>query len=364
MTPTAEPTTGRGWFRTTSDVAWRGLVILAAVLAVGLVIARLQLVVLPVFIALLIACALAPPARWLERRRVPTAIATAAVFLAALALVAGVVAAIVPPIIDEFANLGPTLEQAGDDVEDWFVDGPLDLERREVREYREDLGDRLGRVVTGSSGGVVAGARTALEILTGLVLSLVLAFFFVKDARVIQRWTLRHVPVERREFVRTAATKAWRTLSNYLVGAAFIGVVEAIVIGLAVGIAGGSLVVPVMVLTFAAAFFPVVGAIVAGIVAVLVTLVSSGFTPAVVVLVVVVLVQQFDTDLLAPLVYGRAVRLHPVVVLVALTAGGTIAGLGGAFVAVPITAVAVAIGGDLWGRRTANDPRYREPPPQ
>jgi predicted PurR-regulated permease PerM len=135
------------------------------------------------------------------------------------------------------------------------------------------------------------------------------------------------------------------------------------VIGVAVAIAGGSLVVPVMVLTFAAAFFPIVGAVVAGIVAVLVTLVGSGFTPALVVLVVVVLVQQFDTDLLAPLVYGRAVRLHPVVVLVVLTAGGAVAGIAGAFVAVPVTAVAVAIGGELWSRRTQGDPRFTEPPP-
>lgn len=363
MTPPPEPVTSRGWLRNVSDISWRMLVVLGAVLAVGLVLARLQIVVLPVFIAILIACVLAPPTRWLERRGVSTALASAAVFVTGLACAAGVVAAIVPPIIDQFSNLGPTLERAGDDVEDWLVTGPLELERREVRNYREDLGDRIGNLVADSSGGVVAGARTVLEIFAGLILSLVLAFFFVKDTRVFQRWTLRHVPVDRRDFVRTSATKAWQTLTNYLVGAALIGLIEALVIGLAVWIAGGGLVVPVMVLTFAAAFFPIVGAVVAGMVAVLVTFVSSGFTPALVVLVVVILVQQFDTDLLAPLIYGRAVQLHPVVVLVALTAGGTIAGLAGAFVAVPITAVAAAIGGDVWARRTALDPRYREPPP-
>ena len=119
-----------------------------------------------------------------------------------------------------------------------------------------------------------------------------------------------------------------------------------------------------MVLTFAAAFFPIVGAIVAGIVAVMVTFVSSGFTPALIILIIVVLVQQFDTDLLAPIIYGRAVRLHPVVVLVVLTAGGTVAGIAGAFVAVPITAVVSAVGGDLWRRRTAADPRYADAVPE
>jgi predicted PurR-regulated permease PerM len=363
MAQPIERMTARGALRTASDIAWRGLVVLAAVLAVGVVLARLQLVVLPVFIALLLTCALAPPTRWWERRGLPTPVATALVFLAGLVVVASVLAAIVPPIVDEFSDLGPTLEQAGDDVEDWLVDGPLDLRRADVREYRDDLGDRIGRIADDSSGGVVAGARTALEIFAGFVLSVVLAFFFVKDARAFQDWGLRHVPTERRELVRAAAGRAWRTLTNYLVGAATIGLVEAVVIGVAVAIAGGSLVVPVMVLTFAAAFFPIVGAVVAGIVAVLVTLVGSGFTPALIVLVVVVLVQQFDTDLLAPLIYGRAVRLHPVVVLVVLTAGGAVAGIAGAFVAVPVTAVTVAIGGELWTRRTQGDPRFTEPPP-
>jgi putative heme transporter len=360
VTPPADPAVRWGWLRSSSDVAWRLLVVGGALLAVLLVLARLQLVVVPIFIALLITCALAPPARWLERRNIATPLATALVFVVALGIVVGVIAAIVPAIVDEFRNLGPTLTEAGDDVEDWLVDGPFDLKRKQVTNYRDDLGDRITGFAEGSSGGVVSGARTVLELLAGLVLSLVLSFFFVKDARVFQRWGLSKVPVPHRDFAREAATKAWRTLGNYLVGAATIGLVEAVVIGLAVAIAGGSLVVPVMVLTFAAAFFPIVGAIVAGIVAVLVTFVSSGFTPALIVLIVVVLVQQFDTDLLAPLIYGRAVRLHPVVVLVVLTAGGTIGGIVGAFVAVPITAVGAAIGSMFWKRRTASDPRFTE----
>jgi predicted PurR-regulated permease PerM len=364
VTQTSGPEVRWGWLRASSDVAWRVLVVLAAILAVLLILARLQIVFVPVFIALLITCALAPPARWLERRGVPTALATALVFVVGLGAVVGVISAIVPPVIDEFSNLGPTLTEANNDIEDWLVTGPLDLKRREVRDYRRDLGDRAGDLVVGSSDGVVQGARTVLELLAGFVLSLVLAFFFVKDARVFQRWGLSKIPVARREFVRTASAKAWRTLGNYLIGAATIGLLEAVVIGAAVAIAGGSLVVPVMVLTFAAAFFPIVGAIVAGLVAVMVTFVSSGFTPALIVLIVVILVQQFDTDLLAPLIYGRAVRLHPVVVLVALTAGGAVAGIVGAFVAVPITAVGAAVGSEVWKRRTEEDPRFSEEVPE
>jgi predicted PurR-regulated permease PerM len=358
VSPSPESAIDRlGWLRSASDVAWRLLVVLAAIVALLVVLSRLQLVVVPIFIALLIAAALAPPTRYLERRAVPTAIATTLVFLLSLGAVAGVVALIAPEIVSEFDTLGPTLQEAGDDIEDWIVD-TFDVTRRDVREYRDDLGDRISSIGSGSSGGLLTGARTVLEILAGLVLSLVLAFFFVKDARVFQRWGLAHVPVDQRDQIRASATKAWRTLGNYLIGAAAIGVIEAVVIGLAVAIAGGSLVIPVMVLTFAAAFFPIVGAIVAGAVAVLVTFVGAGFTPALIVLIVVILVQQFDTDLLAPLIYGRAVRLHPVVVLVVLTAGGAIGGIVGAFVAVPVAAVVSAVGGDLWNLRTEADPRF------
>lgn len=364
MTPPPDPALRGSWLRASSDVAWRVLVVLAAVIAILLILARLQIVFVPVFIALLITCALAPPTRWLERKQVPTGLATALVFVVGLGAVAGVVSAIVPPIVDEFSNLGPTLSEAGNDIEDWLVTGPLELKRKEVRDYRDDLGNRVGDLVAGSSDGVVQGARTVLELLAGLVLSLVLSFFFVKDARVFQRWGLTKIPVARREFARTASAKALRTLGNYLVGAATIGFLEAVVIGVAVALAGGRLVVPVMVLTFAAAFFPIVGAIVAGIVAVMVTFVSSGLTPAIIVLIVVILVQQFDTDLLAPLIYGRAVRLHPVVVLVALTAGGTIAGIVGAFVAVPITAVASTVGAEVWKRRTGPDVRFSTDVPE
>jgi predicted PurR-regulated permease PerM len=346
--------------RLASDASWRLLVIAAAVLAVVLLVARLQFVLIPVFIALLLSTALAPPVRWLERRRVPTAAATAMVFVVFIGVLAGITAAIVPPVVDEFADLGPTLEEAADDIEEWLVDGPLDLKRRDVTDFRDNFGDRVGDALGITSGGIVRGARTAGEVVAGTILALVLTFFFVKDARVFQRWALRRVPVDRREIARTSATKAYRTLQGYLLGATMIGAIEGVVIGVTVALAGGTLVIPIMVLTFFGAFLPIVGAVVAGIVAILITLVAAGFAPAVVVTIVVILVQQFDTDLLAPLVYGRTVNLHPVVVLVALTAGGSIAGIVGAFVAVPVTAVVVAIGGEFWRRRTEADPRFTD----
>jgi hypothetical protein len=127
-------------------------------------------------------------------------------------------------------------------------------------------------------------------------------------------------------------------------GTAVVATVDAVIIGIGLLIIGVPLVLPLAILTFLGAFLPLVGATAAGIVAVLVALVDGGLRDALLVTGVIVVVQQVEGDVLQPLVLGRAVKLHPVVVLAVLTGGAVIGGLVGAFLAVPVTAVAVAIG--------------------
>ena len=339
--------------RRASDWSWRLLVVAAAVLALVYFLAELRLVVLPVFVAVLIASILSPVARLLERRGLRPALATWIVFGGFLLVLGGILTLIVPATADEFADLGPVVSEGVDDVEQWLVDGPLDLSRADLERYREEAGERASEFLRSSSGSVVKGAVAVAETLAGIVLAFVLTFFFVKDGPKFQRWWLDHLPPDRRDVARDCAGAAWGALSGFLRGAAAIGVVEAIIIGLTLWLVGGSLVAPVMVLTFLAAFFPVVGAVVAGIVATLVALVTGGPGDALVVGIVCILVQQFDNDLLAPLIYGRFIHLHPVVVLVTITAGGTLGGIAGAFLAVPVAAVIAAVAGVLWRRREA-----------
>lgn len=118
-----------------------------------------------------------------------------------------------------------------------------------------------------------------------------------------------------------------------------LGAVEAAAIGITLYLVGADLVLPMVVLTFAAAFVPFVGAVLAGVVAVLVALATTGIEGAVLVAVVALVVQQLDNDILAPAVYGHELKLHPLVVLFAVTAGGALFGLGGTVLAVPVTAV-------------------------
>lgn len=337
--------------RTASEVAARALVVGLAVLLAGALLWKLRLVVLPVFIALLLATVLTPPVVALERRGWPSAVATAGVFLAFLAALAAVLTLVVPPTVDELSSTGSALQDGLDEVERWLVDGPLDLNRSTVQRYTDDPGGTLADLARSSSASLTRSVVVAGEVVAGALLSLVLTFFLVKDGRDLQRWLLDRTATDHRPLLGELAAAGWSALTGFLRGAALLGVVEAIIIGVTVWLVGAPLALPVAVFTFLGAFFPIVGAVTAGAVAVLVTLATQGFGAALIVLAVAVVVQQLDNDLLAPFIYGRSLQLHPLVVLVVLTAGGAVGGIAGAFLAVPLTGAAVGMGSVLWRRR-------------
>jgi putative heme transporter len=213
--------------------------------------------------------------------------------------------------------------------------------------------------------GAVAGVTVVGELLTGLVLSLFLTFFFVKDSERFTRWILDFAGRHREAHLREIGTRSATAVSGYLRGQATVGLVDAVFIGIGLAIVGVPLVVPLAFLTFVAAFLPLVGAFVAGALAALVALVTKGVTAALIVIGITVLVQQLEGHLLAPLLLGRAVALHPVVIILALAAGSILGGIIGAFLAVPIAAVVTAVGTYLRGDEPIGEPAEPgEPEPE
>jgi predicted PurR-regulated permease PerM len=304
----------------------------------------LWVLLLAAAVAVLLGRALDPVANVLRRRGWPPALVAATTLLGFLLVLGGIMAVLVPAIVDEFSDLGPTLEDAVDDVEDWLVDdSPFDVSRQDIDDFREEASGRFTDGVAAQSGAVVSGTVVAFEVITGLVLALITTFFILKDGDRFGRWLMTFVPDERKELSRRLAARSWQTLGGYLKGSATLGVIEGLIIGITVWLVGGALAVPVAVITFFAAFLPFAGAILAGAVAVLVTLVTAGFGEALIVLVVAVVVQQFDNDLLAPIVFGKNLSLHPLIVLGAIVAGSTLFGTFGAVLAVPVTAVIINV---------------------
>ncbi|MEX2586480.1 MAG: AI-2E family transporter [Actinomycetota bacterium] len=335
-----------------ASVSWRILVIAAATLAVLYALSYFRIIVLPVIAALFITNFLFPPVAWLRKHRWPSILATWTVLFTAIGLVAAVLTVLGPPVADEFADLEESLREGVDQVITWLAEGPLAISETQLQEYVDratgGLTDSTGRI----AGTVAAGALRAAEFLVELVVTLVLVFFFLKDGDKVVAWLTKQVPERQRADVREISTRAWRTLGGYIRGVAVIAFVDAVLIAIALAIIGVPLVAPLAMLTFIGGFFPIVGALVAGVIASLVALVTNGPLDALLVAGAILMIQQIEGNLLQPVLMSRAVNLHPVVILLSLTAGAALFGVVGAFLAVPIAAVAATTGNYLNTART------------
>lgn len=324
------------WLDRAAAIGWRLLVVVAALLFVLLAISKVLVVVVPVVVAVFVSTVLVPPARWLRRRGWPPAVATWAVFLLAVLVLAAIVAMLAPNVAHDSTSLRNSTRGGIDRVQNWLVRGPFHLKRREVKNDFNKFGDSFK---SHAGGFAVRGATLVGEIAADVLLSLVLTFFFVKDGDRIAASFLRLVPPGRKADARELGTRTWATLSSYIRGTAVNGLVNGALMTLGLSIVGVPLAVPIGVLTFFGGFFPIVGAIAVGALAALIALVAKGPVAALVVVGLTIVIHNVEGYVVGPLVLGRAVKLHPVAVLLALAVGGVLAGIVGAFVAVPTAAV-------------------------
>ena len=323
-------------------ITWRVLLLAVAVVAVGYVAGKLLLVVVPVLVALLLSTLLVPLAHRLRDRGLHERAASLLVVGAAVALIAVLLTLILPPFVSELSDLGSNVEKGSRKAGQLLR--PLGVSQAEVDKVIDDgVKSFKGGGGKKLTGGAVTGALAALNVLAAILLTLVLTFFFVKDGRRLWGWIVSLFGPARRAGAEELGERVWHVLTGYVHGVALVAAIDAALIGITLVIMGVPLAMPLTVLTFLAAFFPVVGAVAVGAAAVLVALVAKGTVAAIVVGVVILAVQQLDGNVLQPVLVGRKLELHPVVVLLALTAGGVIAGLVGAFIAVPLAAVAGAV---------------------
>jgi predicted PurR-regulated permease PerM len=335
--------------------AWRLIVIGIVALAGLWLIREARVVFFPIVIALFITRALSPVCGWLRRHRWRPGLAAVVSMLGFFVVLASLLTIAGAAVADEAGSIRPTLVQALDDIEDWLVeDSPFNVSRDNIDSVRERVSTEFDDFRSSSNGNIADQATLIAEVVTGFVLAIILTFFMLRDGRRLADWVVRRGRGDRPDRIRRSLDAAWAALAGYLRGATLLGIVEATIIGLTLWIVGGKLIAPVMVLTILGAFIPIVGATLAGVVAVLVALVTAGTGPAVVVAIVALVVQQLDNDVLAPVIYGRTLSLHPVVILVSVVAGGALLGLTGTILAVPLVAVVANAVREY--RRTPADP--------
>ncbi|MDQ4132612.1 MAG: AI-2E family transporter, partial [Actinomycetota bacterium] len=318
--------------------SWRILVVVAAVAVTTVVLIQLYVVVVPVVLALFLAAVLEPLVARLRAHRWPRALAAATVFLALLAVIGLLVTWIGTSVAGQFGDLGDQLNRAVEDAKSWAQGEPLNLSRQKVDQVEGDIRQALQGARAGVADQAVTRARAAGEALGGLVLFLFTLFFLLKDGDRITDWVRSRLPPSYVDDAVALAVRARVVMRQYIVATALTGLIDAILIAVALVILGVPLVAPLALLTFLGGFIPIVGATVAGIIAAVVALVTDGLVTALLVVGATIIVQQVEGNLLQPLILERAIRLHPLVTVWAVGAGLVIGGILGAFLAVPLVA--------------------------
>lgn len=339
------------WLETAAAVSWRGLVVAGAVLAALWLTAELALITLPLIIAAILTTLTVPPTRALQRRGLRPGLATTLVVLGGLALIVTLLSLLAPSFADQIRELGPTIDQGRRELLTFLSDTPLGIDQQSFDQLFQRARDQLSGAGPQLISGVLSGAAFVAEMLAGVVLILVLVFFLTKDGEQIVEWALSRTPDHHRDVLRATGRRAWTALGGYVRGTATVAVIDAVGVAVGLLVIGVPLVAPLAILVFLGAFLPVIGAFIAGLIAVLVAAASGGLTDSLLTLGVIVIVQQVEGHVLQPVIMRRAVSLHPVVVIAALTAGAATAGIVGAFLAVPATAVIAAVGNELRTRR-------------
>jgi putative heme transporter len=324
--------------RKTAAWAWRLLVIGTAVVALLWAVKKLELLVVPVALATLLAALLLPVVDFLDRRGAPRGGAVALVLLGGIAVVGGILAFVVTQFIEGAPALVEQVSTSIKGVSDWLTRGPLHVNQEQIESARKSAVEALQNNQEKLTSGALSTASTLTEIVTGALLVLFTLIFVLHGGRHIYGFVTKVFPEDVRERVRDAGRAGFHSLIGFVRATFLVALVDAVGIGTGLAIMGIPLALPLASLVFLGAFIPLVGAVVAGFFAVIVALIAKGLIYALITLGLIIAVQQLEGHVLQPLVMGRAVSIHPLAVVLAIAGGGVLAGIVGALLAVPTVA--------------------------
>ncbi len=350
----------RAALRTSARISGELLLVLVATGVALWLLGRMWSVVWPLVVGLLLTTLTWPPTRWLLRRELRPAVAASLVTVLFLLVGAGTVALIAVPVASESGELGDGVVAGVQKLRDWAEGPPLNIDDAQISSALDAaiarLQDSAGSIATTA----VTGVSTVVSGVVTAVLALFLMFFFLKDGPRFLPWLRRQLPGRLATDVPAVAARCWNTLGAFVRSQALVGLIDGVLIGIGLWILDVPLVLPLAVLTFVSAFVPIVGALFAGFVAVLIALVSNGLVNALLVLAVIIVVQQLEGNVFQPMIQSRGLGLHATVVLLAVTLGGSLAGIVGSLLAVPVAALIAVVWNYL--REQLTDPPAPQPP--
>jgi predicted PurR-regulated permease PerM len=337
--------------RTASEWAWRAIVIAAAVVGVLYLASILSGVVIPLLVALLLA-ALLSPLQQLLARFMPSPLAAFITVVGTVAVISGLISFVGSQLISQLDDITTKVTEGIAQLRTW-VRTSFGITDNQLQQWLDQGRESLssGNLAdTATSAGLTVG-----HLIAGFFLALFTLFFFLYDGATIWGWVVRLFPRGARERVHSSGLIAWAQLSSFTRATVLVAAADAIGIGVGAAILGVPFASGIGLLVFFGAFIPIVGATISGAVAVLLALVALGPIQALIMLGIIIGVQQLEAHLLQPLLIGRAMRIHPLAVILAIAAGILLGGIIGGLIAVPTVAVLNAVGHHLLDGPEARD---------
>ncbi|HEX7537860.1 MAG TPA: AI-2E family transporter [Dermatophilaceae bacterium] len=347
-------TTVHSGLRVAAAYAWRLIVVAVAVYLVFAVLAKLTLVAVAVFVGLVIAALLRPLVDRLARP-LPRGLAVATALLLTLLALGGVFTFVANSVAGQSAKLTTQFTHGLTEIQQSLTGAPFHLRAVDLTQLGQQLREWVTQNGGSLAGQALGGAGVAIEVLTGFVLAVFCSVFFLASGDRIWTWLLTQTGAGSHRW-DSAARAGWATFAGYTRGIVIIAATNAILVCVALLILRVPLALPLALLTFFAAFIPLIGSPIALFVATLVALAARGPLIALVVLGLIVVIGQIEGHLLHPMVMSRAVNLHPLAVALAVASGTILAGVIGAVVAVPLIAVTWTV----WTALRTDPPRNAE----
>jgi predicted PurR-regulated permease PerM len=328
--------------RLMADWSWRLLVVGVVGWFLIQLLARLQFLVIALFVGLVVTALVLPLVRAF-RRRIPKALAVALGLLILLIGVLGIFAFIGGSVAGEWSSLASQFRDGIGKIEIWGQQGPLHLRPATITGWYDSA--RIWLSGNGSTiiARTLSGAGTVLEVLTGLALAVFSSVFFLIGGEGIWQWVVSLTPRKSHAVVNRAGSAAWSTFAGYTRGIIVVAASNAVLVLIVLIVLRVPLALPLSLLVFFGTFIPIIGAPVALLVAAVVAVASRGPVVALIVVALVVVIGQIEGHLLQPLVMSRAVSLHPLAVALVVAAGTILAGVIGAVLAVPVASVLHAV---------------------
>ena len=319
------------------------ILIVAGLALAGYLLKFIWVGLLPVLLAILVSTVLYPISAWLRSKGFPRSLAAVSTLLGLIIIFCGVFAAMAPVVTSQSQTLINQAEEGINQLTEMVEKSPIDIQSDQLQSVLQDVVKFAKGQASTIATGVISGFSMASSIVVAALIMLFVTFFIIKDGDKFLPWLRKYTGNSTGWHVTELGSRIWKTLSGFIQAQAAVAMVDAVLIGLGLWVLQVPLALVIAVVTFFASFIPIIGAVTAGALAIIIALVSNGLTNALLALALIIIVQQVEGNVLQPMLQSKAMGLHAAVVLLSVTVGSTLAGIVGAFLAVPVAATIAVV---------------------